>query len=343
MASTEIANKTVVGYFEDNADARSAVEALHSAGFSSAHLGVAHRGEYGATTPTEASHETGGTWDKIKSFFSGDSESSSSGLTSGSAPMKGSPVEPYADERIDGEFADREITPSTHQSNAYGSYEQHTEYEDTAPSDIHHSLNEMSVPEDRSKYFGHRFNSGERSAIVTVQAGERAVEAESILKEYGADLGDNAAEYDYDSGYDATATGAGAAGIEREPRADRTESNRIQLLGEVLRVHKQRVERGEVRIRKEVVTENQTVQVPVSREELVIERFAGGDRSATGTVGESKEIRIPLSEERAVIDKSTVVREEVAIGKKAVENTENVSDEVRHEELVVEDETTRGR
>jgi uncharacterized protein (TIGR02271 family) len=123
--------------------------------------------------------------------------------------------------------------------------------------------------------------------------------------------------------------------------AEGQEQNNIQLLGEILRVHKDRVSRGEVRLRKEVVTETQTVQVPVAREELVIERRPVDQATpTTGSIGES-EIRIPLSEERASVDTSTVVREEVAVGKKPIQEVRDLTGKVRREELVVEDPTKR--
>lgn len=46
----------------------------------------------------------------------------------------------------------------------------------------------------------------------------------------------------------------------------------LRLREEELRVSKERVQTGEVQVHKRVVTELQTVQVPVEREELVIER-----------------------------------------------------------------------
>jgi uncharacterized protein (TIGR02271 family) len=164
-----------------------------------------------------------------------------------------------------------------------------------------------------------------------VNAGDRIAEAESILRRYNADLGENAENY---SGSE-TETGS-------SPQLDqRQEQNNIQLLGEVLRVHKERVDRGEVRLRKEVITETQTVQVPVTREELVVERRpADQATSPAGSIGES-EIRIPLSEERAAVDTSTVVREEVAVGKKPIQEVRDLTGEVRREELVVEDSTKR--
>ncbi len=116
-----------------------------------------------------------------------------------------------------------------------------------------------------------------------------------------------------------------------------TPERRIQLISEVLRVRKERVARGEVRLRKEVRTETQNIQVPVTREEIVIERTPVDDqRQATGQIGADKEIRVPLSEERVQVDKVPVVTEEVKVGKRTVSNTQNVSDQVRREELDVE-------
>ena len=97
-------------------------------------------------------------------------------------------------------------------------------------------------------------------------------------------------------------------------------------------------------VRKDVITETQTVQVPVTREELVIERReASGDTQATGRVGEDEEIHIPLTEETASIDKGTVVREEVAVGKKPVSEVRDLSGEIRREELVVDDRSNTRR
>ena len=61
---------------------------------------------------------------------------------------------------------------------------------------------------------------------------------------------------------------------QRQSVLPNTGADRIQLFGEVLRVHKERISRGEVRLHKDVVTDRQTVEVPVTREELVLERVA---------------------------------------------------------------------
>ena len=302
MEQTKTATGTIVGYFDDHQDANRAVDALREAGFTSAHLGVAHRGA--SSTASGTAHAAGekaeSAWDKIKHFFGGES------------------AEPYADERTRGDLATHEVTTDSSNPSQY-------EY---GSSEMHQSLTGLDVPEDRARYMGHRFGSSDRGAIVTVNAQGRESEAESILTQFGADLGQNATGYDYSSQTDTDTAKQG--------------TQNIQLLGEVLRVHKDRISRGEVRLRKEIITENQSVQVPVTREELVVERRAvDGNTPASGSIGESEDIRIPLTEERAAVDKSTIVREEVAVGKKPVEEVRDLSSDVRHEELIVDDQTRK--
>ncbi|HET7348788.1 MAG TPA: YsnF/AvaK domain-containing protein, partial [Acidobacteriaceae bacterium] len=111
----------------------------------------------------------------------------------------------------------------------------------------------------------------------------------------------------------------------------------------VLRVHRDRIQRGEARLRKETVTENQRVDVPVTREELVVEKVpVAGEKAAPGArIGEDSEVRVPLSEERVSVDKEPVVREEVRVGKKGVTNVESRDETLRREELRVEDKSKK--
>ena len=113
---------------------------------------------------------------------------------------------------------------------------------------------------------------------------------------------------------------------------------RVQLFGEVLRVHKERINRGEVRVRKDVITENQTIEVPVMREELVLERVSvsGNTPAPSANIGRGQEIRVPLSEEKVRLEKQPVVTEEVNVGKREVAGVETVSADVQHEELRVD-------
>jgi len=187
--------------------------------------------------------------------------------------------------------------------------------------DYRDSAQAFDWDENRADYYYRGMGSG--GALVSV-TGPRSQEARAILERAGGDL--------RDSGFDAAQSTRGQA---REQNNE--DDYRFQLRGEVLRTFKERVQRGEVRVRKEVITENQTVDVPVTREELVVERVpAGGQTTNTGEIGDQKEIRVPLSEERVRVNKDTVVNEEVRVGKRAVQNTERVSDNVRHEELRVD-------
>jgi uncharacterized protein (TIGR02271 family) len=171
--------------------------------------------------------------------------------------------------------------------------------------------------ENRANYYYNGLSRG--GALVSV-SGSRAEEGRRILQNAGGDL--------RESGFDYTQANAGQSSDAGE--------RRIQLRGEILRTYKERVQRGEVRLRKEVITESQRVSVPVSREELIVERTPGSGQRATGEIGADEEIRVPLSEERARLEKQPVVNEEVRVGKRAVQNTEQVSDDVRHEELRVD-------
>jgi uncharacterized protein (TIGR02271 family) len=65
-------------------------------------------------------------------------------------------------------------------------------------------------------------------------------------------------------------------------------------------------------------------------------RVSGQEAAKAGEIGSDKEIRVPLSEERARVEKQPIVSEEVRVGKRAVQKTERVSEDVRHEELRVD-------
>jgi uncharacterized protein (TIGR02271 family) len=179
----------------------------------------------------------------------------------------------------------------------------------------------MQWDQNRANYY---YNGIGRGGAVVSVTGTRADEARRILQNAGGDL--------RETGFESSA-GAGATEMSGAGR-----DYRIQLRGEVLRTYRERVQKGEVRLRKEVVTENRSVEVPVTREELVIERTpATGDRTAdAGEIGTDQEVRVPLSEELARVEKQPVVNEEVRVGKRAVQNTERLSDDVRHEELRVD-------
>lgn len=116
------------------------------------------------------------------------------------------------------------------------------------------------------------------------------------------------------------------------------EDDVLRMREERLDVSKENVQTGEAVVKKVVTEETQTVEVPVTKEELVIERTPVNDELADDPNfrPEESEIRIPLSEERVHVTKEPVVTEEVHISKREVQDTESVSDTVHKEHLNVE-------
>jgi len=111
----------------------------------------------------------------------------------------------------------------------------------------------------------------------------------------------------------------------------------IQLREERLKVNKTPVEAGDVSVHKEIVTEQKTITVPVEHEELVIERRPGSGKVVAGGVrGDSEEIRVPLRSEQVEVSKEAVVTEEVAVGKRKVQGSKEVSATLNKEQLNVE-------
>ncbi|HEX5236590.1 MAG TPA: YsnF/AvaK domain-containing protein [Silvibacterium sp.] len=310
---------TVVGYFPSRTKAESAISALKDAGFTRSNIGLAIRSGMETERETVAGsgerHES--MWERIKEFFGGE-------------PTEGS-RERYEDE--DG-------------SGSYGE------------DDLHGSLSGMSVDDEQSRYFRHRFGSGRDGAVVTVTAPGREDMARQILEENGGDVGASASSYDYRESEiparTASTTGTQSYGqsgaesygetgrdLDRDLGRDSGEQN-IRLYGEVLRVHTDRVNRGEARVRKEVHTTTQSVEVPVTREELVVDRVpVTGEQPVDSASFEEKEIRIPLSEERGRVEKQPVVREEVRVGKKSVSDTETFNEQVRNEDLKVDQDVSK--
>ncbi|WP_129657783.1 DUF2382 domain-containing protein [Rothia uropygialis] len=110
----------------------------------------------------------------------------------------------------------------------------------------------------------------------------------------------------------------------------------------------ERRETGQVRLRKHVKTDTETVEVPVRHEEVQVERTkidpdsAEARQAAAGNeFGEDEDVTVTAYEERPVVDTETVATERVSLNKQAREDTETVSGQVRKEEIEVDDEGNR--
>jgi len=105
---------------------------------------------------------------------------------------------------------------------------------------------------------------------------------------------------------------------------------------EQLRVGTERVETGRARLRKHVVTERETVTVPVEREEVdIVREPIAGTTASTGTIGED-EIDVTLTEERPVVDKEVVDVERVGLDRRTVTDQETVQADVAREEIDID-------
>ena len=114
----------------------------------------------------------------------------------------------------------------------------------------------------------------------------------------------------------------------------------IPLTEEELEVSKN-VQEQQATITKKPVTETKTVEVPVTHEEVSIERRppSGGEGqvSSEGPVTSTEEINIPLKKEEVEVTKTPYVKEEVKVTKRPVTETTEVTEEVTSERISTED------
>jgi uncharacterized protein (TIGR02271 family) len=115
---------------------------------------------------------------------------------------------------------------------------------------------------------------------------------------------------------------------------------RVQRTEEELRVGTRERKAGSIRVRKRVRTDHERIEVPTRHEEISVERVPVEGEASEAEIGED-EVVIPVTEEEVVVHKRPVAKEEVRIRKDVVEDTEVVEEDVRREEVEVEDETER--
>ena len=142
----------------------------------------------------------------------------------------------------------------------------------------------------------------------------------------------------YESYYaEETTQTAGVA--DRTDLADEGEL-RVQRTEEELAAGTREREAGQLKVRKRVRTDREHIEVPTRHEEVSVERVPVEGEATEAEIGED-EVVVPVTEEEVVVGKRPVVKEEVRIRKDVVEDTEVVEEDVRREEIEVEDETKR--
>jgi len=190
------------------------------------------------------------------------------------------------------------------------------------------ALTGMGVPKEHADYYEGEAKAGK--TLVTVRAGERYDEAQRVLRDHGA--------YDIESR-------AGQPAVTGNPALQSTGSRssddaRLQLREEELVAHKETVETGQVQLGKDVVSVERTLEVPVTREEVTIERHPVDRRPSDRPIDEhAATIEVPVRAEQVELEKRAVVYEEVGVAKREVQSTQTVSDTVRREEARIEGAT----
>ena len=115
---------------------------------------------------------------------------------------------------------------------------------------------------------------------------------------------------------------------------------RIPVMEEELTATVRGQDAGAVRIEKDVVEEERTLDVPVTEERVRVERRVV-DRPVSAADADAFEetvIDVPLRSETVDVQKQARVAEEVVVSKEAVQRTERVADTVRKEEVVVDED-----
>ncbi len=204
----------------------------------------------------------------------------------------------------------------------------------------------MGVPEDEARYYDQEFQAGR--VIVTAKAGDRYDEAYHIVEQCGgydihhrnqADMRNQ--DVNYDKQY-ATDQNSNANTNFAQPDASQynnqpNDQQTMRLREEQLNTRKENVQSGEVHVGKRVVTENKQVDVSVTREEVIVERRpVEGNQPAQSDIGEGEDITVPVMEEQVRVEKRPVVKEEIRVRKEGVQDTKNVKEEVRREEVDIE-------
>jgi uncharacterized protein (TIGR02271 family) len=161
---------------------------------------------------------------------------------------------------------------------------------------------------------------------------------------------ENTALYEYYAGHlgDSTQTTGQYEGDTREDRARQPGVEGRDTSGPVtndamtrseerLHVGTEKVEAGRVRLRKYVVTENVTQTVPVSHEEVRLEREpitdANRDQAMSGAAITEEEHEVTLHAEQPVVSKESVPVERVRLGKETVTEDREVSETLRKEQI----------
>jgi len=155
-----------------------------------------------------------------------------------------------------------------------------------------------------------------------------AANEQDLYRHYGMSAGQSS-----DSRHDR----AGELGVQGRDVSGPTTDDAMTRSEERMRVGTEQHESGRARLRKYIVSEDVSTTVPVSHEEVTLEREPiteanRGDAMAGGDLTE-EEHEVTLTEQRAVTDKETVPVERVRLGTETVTENQQVEGTVRKEQI----------
>jgi uncharacterized protein (TIGR02271 family) len=201
-------------------------------------------------------------------------------------------------------------------------------------SEASFSGDRLTVPYDKNKVKG--------APNVAADGHLSPEEERELYAYYGVGYTD-----DTTTGYDTTTTGTGydtdtsrgdyATHTEGHDTSGPTTDDAMTLSEERVNVGTQRREAGRARLRKYVVTENVTQTVPVTREEVVVEREpitdANRGNATSGPDISEEEHEVVLHEEAPVVEKTVEPVERVRLGTQETTEQQTVTEEVRKERV----------
>ncbi len=156
-----------------------------------------------------------------------------------------------------------------------------------------------------------------------------ATDEDELYRHYGLTAGQTTTDGRRDVVDEPGTVGRDTSGPTTDTAMTRSEEN--------LRVGTETVQTGQARLRKHVVTEHQQVTVPVTREEVTLEREpiteTNRGEAYDGPAISEEEHEVTLHAERPVVDTEAVAVERVRLGKETVTDQETVGGEVRKEEI----------
>ncbi len=211
------------------------------------------------------------------------------------------------------------------------------------PAQTTFELGSIALPEEQRQIYQQALDDG--SFLVLLEPGDRPLEARELLHKQGA--------------YHVF--------LPLEIGGERT----IPVRAEQMHVQKEVIDVGELRIHKHIITEQRTITVPVTREEVTIERIAHQipapppgtrailaenrqhdfDQAAAPATASSQPtaptnleemlkdggtLRILVHEEQILVSKQTVVVEEILLHKQAVQEMQRIVEPLKREEVRIE-------